>query len=138
MAIYLISQNDRLTFCKYNISLLIKRLTITNPLVLFSCVLNTSFVSKPFQEILSPFLLVPALHEDIPAGLALLSSLTFLLYLNSQKFIYKFVWGNIRSITLSLYLLIFFVSDFYVLIFSYDSINGINLKVFVRVNILEM
>lgn len=38
---------------------------VLNPLVLFSHVLETSFVSKHFLEILSLFLLVPMLPENI-------------------------------------------------------------------------
>lgn len=110
---------------------------VLNPLVLFSHVLETSFVSKHFLEILSLFLLVPMLPENIWARLALLS---FPLK-NSEELIYfSFVWCNIRSVTLSMYWLIFFMSDFHVLIFSYEKNVGIALKVFVfsTWNILEM
>lgn len=110
---------------------------VLNPLVLFSHVLETSFVSKHFLEILSLFLLVPMLPENIWARLALLS---FPLK-NSEELIYfSFVWCNIRSVTLSMYWLIFFMSDFHVLIFSYEKNAGIALKVLVfsTWNILEM
>lgn len=91
---------------------------VLNPLVLFSHVLETSFVWKHFLEILSLFLLVPMLPENIWARLALLS---FPLK-NSEELIYfSFVWCNIRSVTLSIYWLIFFMLDFHVLIFSYEK-----------------